>query len=607
MTNASTHDSAQKTLESMFSLEPYDLPDVDPKKIEQGNHFYRSSEVCFSNGVARGLETDLRKVMERYQQFEAKPAQTRNPGIFELSMKKFFDYYPGAAYLYDVIEKFPSLKIAGFIEDWSCGEVHVAYSESGYGFVTDMRFAGTFDTKAEWSWHWEHGPTESIRERIPDTRTGTLHSINYAFPFKKQWDSNHYVITKGGKTYLLKAKDGLSQNVSLPYDSKELWKLNSKGMAYIDTAYIAEYLGDEVNVRFPQKVGDKTIIGISQRSAQTPKQYKKIESVQFPDSYVRIGANAFKGCEALREVVLPKRLAEIGSDAFADCTALENVTFTSDLSRETYELNKSSNYSKEKQPIAEGVFRNCTSLKKVLLTGCNTEVSQEKTFPGCDQYVVYAPQGATYAKDHNPGHFQLIGWEDAVACLKRTTKQGFVEVCIETENTFDELPAPGDVLLLNHPNSIAGKRLIASCSDTGNIPELLMGLPLKMEVVRVSPYYSSWCVAMVLSPAEEDARENCVLPKMKFCGLRDSTIRGIKFALDNETCAEQLEELIKDRGGIVKTSVTLDTDYLIINPDLMESTAKRRRADEIRAKGKSNVKNITYQEFYDMITVPGSK
>ena len=596
-------------MEELFSLVSYELPDMPPQKYEQQYNFHNRSEVCFSNGVARGPESDLRKLMDVYHHYNTKLTKTKIPNIFELSLKDFFDYYPGSAYLNDVIKKFPTLKIAGFIEDWSCGEVHVAYSESGYGFVTDTRFAGTFDTKADWSWHWEHGPTDTIKDRSPDIRTGIMHNVSYSFPFKKQWDSNNYVVEKDGKTYLLKAKAGKPQKVDLPFDSKELWKLNTQGMAFVNEAYIAEYLGDEVHVRFPEKVGDKTIIGICQRSAQTPSRYKKIESVQLPDSYVRIGANAFKGCEALREVVLPSRLAEMGSDAFADCTALESVTFSGDLSRETYEFNKNCSRSKEKQPIAEGVFRNCTSLKKVWLTGSKTELSQVKSFPRCEQYVIYAPQVATYVKEHNPGHVQLMEWEDAADLLKKTTGEDAVELYMESENTFDKLPAPGDVFLLNHPNSMAGKGLTIFAWNHGpcDFPDLLRGFSLKLEVIRVMPQYSSWFVVMVPSPAEDDARESCVIPKMKFCGLHDSPIKGKIFALDNQTCAIQLEKLIKERGGIVKSSVTLDTDYLIINPDLKESTAKRRRADEIRAKGKSNVKNITYQEFYDMICVPGSK
>lgn len=593
------------SIESLFTLVPCDLPEIAPIRYEQKRKYEDSSDICFSNGIARGPEAELRKVMEAYQQDTPIPVQTKIPGIFELSMKDYFNYGDGNAYLYDVIKKFPELKITGFIEDWSCGEVYVAFSESGYEYVTEQKFAGKFDTKADWNWQWEYGPTDTINDRSPDIRTGIMNNINYSFPFRKQWESNNYVVKKAGKNYLLKAKAGMPQKVALPFDSKELWRLNTQGVTNIRDAYIAEYLGDEVHVRFPEKVGDRTIIGISQRAVQTPENYRKIESIQLPDSYLRIGANAFKGCESLTEVVLPKSLAEIGKEAFADCKALESVVFSGDVSMQNYEFIKSCNRAKEKQPLADGIFKNCTALKKVWLMGCGTNVSQNSTFPGCDQYVVFAPSEATYVKEHNPGHYQEIGWAEAETMLEWTMGSKTVEIRMEAEDLFNCLPAAGDILLLNHPNAVVGKNMFDKCPHL--IPQILRGLPLKLEVVQVTPNYSSWNVVLSASQASENERESCVIPKMQFCSPKDSPIKGKIFALDNETCAIQLEKLITERGGNVKQSVTLDTDYLIINPELTDSTAKRRRADEIRAKGKSKVKNITYQKFYEMISVPISR
>ena len=95
----------------------------------------------------------------------------------------------------------------------------------------------------------------------------------------------------------------------------------------IEYKYIQEYLGDETDVRFPETVGDMTIEGICARKGAVPPNYEKIETVQLPDRYYWIGAHAFQGCKALREITFPHDLDQIGEEAFADCTALKKVVF----------------------------------------------------------------------------------------------------------------------------------------------------------------------------------------------------------------------------------------------------------------------------------------
>ena len=55
-----------------------------------------------------------------------------------------------------------------------------------------------------------------------------------------------------------------------------------------------------------------------------------IKFVEVSDGITSIGANAFNGCTALKEVYFGKNTAAIGENAFADCTNLSIVTVTSD-------------------------------------------------------------------------------------------------------------------------------------------------------------------------------------------------------------------------------------------------------------------------------------
>lgn len=124
---------------------------------------------CFSNGVARGREEDIQSMLEAYKLKDVKISSTEIPGIFEASLRYAFEYHDGNIYLMDVINRFPSLKIAGFLEtDY---EVYIAFSDSGYKGITDMELAGGYDPKSEASWQWEYSPLAEITEIFQSIQT----------------------------------------------------------------------------------------------------------------------------------------------------------------------------------------------------------------------------------------------------------------------------------------------------------------------------------------------------------------------------------------------------------------------------------------------------
>ena len=80
-------------------------------------------------------------------------------------------------------------------------------------------------------------------------------------------------------------------------------------------------------------------------------QYIGTDSVVvIPNEVKRIGAEAFKGNQSIKEVVIPDSVTEIGEGAFEGCENLEKVTMP-----------------KELKIIEERVFRNCISLKEITL------------------------------------------------------------------------------------------------------------------------------------------------------------------------------------------------------------------------------------------------
>ena len=80
-------------------------------------------------------------------------------------------------------------------------------------------------------------------------------------------------------------------------------------------------------------------------------QYIGTDSVVvIPNEVKRIGAEAFKGNQSIKEVIIPDSVTEIGEGAFEGCENLEKVTMP-----------------KELKTIEGSVFRNCISLKEIKL------------------------------------------------------------------------------------------------------------------------------------------------------------------------------------------------------------------------------------------------
>ncbi len=89
--------------------------------------------------------------------------------------------------------------------------------------------------------------------------------------------------------------------------------------------YLAKYVGDEAEVRIPEKIligrmeGTVTAIG-ENAFRRTPE-----ESVVLPETVTSIGTAAFEGCANLKAVNVPAGTEFIGAGAFRDCPKLESI------------------------------------------------------------------------------------------------------------------------------------------------------------------------------------------------------------------------------------------------------------------------------------------
>ena len=90
-----------------------------------------------------------------------------------------------------------------------------------------------------------------------------------------------------------------------------------------------------------------------------------IQSINIPDSVIKIGDYAFSSCHSLREITIPNSVVELGDNIFEDCTELEYVS----LSESLLEIN-------------DHAFFNCIKLSFIIIPSGVVEIG-DHAFSGC--------------------------------------------------------------------------------------------------------------------------------------------------------------------------------------------------------------------------------
>ena len=128
---------------------------------------------------------------------------------------------------------------------------------------------------------------------------------------------------------------------------------------------------------------------------------KELASVVLPDTVTQIGINAFENCEKLRSINLSNNITVLRSEAFKNCKSLQNITIPNNLGvissipgdNNVVGLDHDIFYGCESLTeitipssiarIRVGCFTNCTSLRKVEITGTSVDISEGPVFNGC--------------------------------------------------------------------------------------------------------------------------------------------------------------------------------------------------------------------------------
>ena len=220
----------------------------------------------------------------------------------------------------------------------------------------------------------------------------------------------------------------LIDKVWLDYNNIELYsyayKFDSNGKAVGTILRKIEKDPKDLNVpknlRIPRRLGGQPVVEIDDN---TFEDFTMIETIDFPNSLRRIGAEAFKNCTSLKSFTVPTSLEIIGSDCFSNTAWIENhedgivmvgkflYQYKGSMSSDTIIVGSNDSVLKTEYAnasvidlsqfthMSDGVFQGQNKIKAVELPNGSTEVNA-KLFKGCTGIEkVILPESVTYIGD----------------------------------------------------------------------------------------------------------------------------------------------------------------------------------------------------------------
>ena len=296
------------------------------------------------------------------------------------------------------------------------------------------------------------------------------------------------------------------------------------------------------------------------------------ERVVIPDGVVRIGESAFSGREDITEVILPESISGIGNSAFAGCVNLSGINMPESLTS-----------------IGDKAFGGCESLE--ISIPAHVEHIGSGAFCGCDGLA----DADGFVIVRSVLHYYCGESSDVVI------PQGTTKIDEEAFFTSEDLKS---ATLPDGMTSI-GEAAFSNCYELAHI--VIPG-----SITNIGPRAFEDCEELTIyAPADSYAIAYASKNKISFVAEgemktdTDTQIAQIEF--ENKifvhtglSLAEEklVDEIILSKGGILKTSTVLKTDYLIVNETFGHQTKKYLRAMELIERG-ANIKIIPASDFLD--------
>ena len=299
---------------------------------------------------------------------------------------------------------------------------------------------------------------------------------------------------------------------------------------------VGRYKGNETDVEFPKEIKGKKMNGVAGTTSSVPDNYKNIISVILPEGYTTIGDYAFYGCTNLEKITLPSTLETIGKDAFHGCSKLKEVIMPDKV-----------------KEIGSNSFRGCSGLVELKLSNKLKNIPGY-AFAGCSSLKkIIIPESVISLEK---GSFESYGVECVVVNSSKLTTYGQCFGSVQTVYAREGV--------MKGVYGIA-QRIVKPLETYG-----------AESTESDEPYF---------------AFDN--IDKIEFDG-KIFVLTG--FGWDEE---EKITEIITSKGGEVKSSTVLKTNYLIVMEEYDHKTSKYNKAVELKEKGKE-LYIIGAKRFYEL-------
>lgn len=201
-----------------------------------------------------------------------------------------------------------NLKSVTFPQDGggSCGFVTLGKSTDGSRTIFDTIQTQEFCV---------YGPENDSTGKVATTRTttwGLKTGLGNDVPYIYTNSTGEHVEISNGEYILIIDDNGVLQ--SCQYANNEM-----RNNARVNG----------LNLRIPEYVGDTKVTGVSSTCFSDPDIHDYIKNLEIADNTISsIAPDSFKDCTMLQSVKIGNSVTEIGANAFAGCNNLKNITFS---------------------------------------------------------------------------------------------------------------------------------------------------------------------------------------------------------------------------------------------------------------------------------------
>ena len=367
--------------------------------------------IVFCHTVFKGYAPEIESlhdyILEKKYYRDSLPDIESVPGQSYIKQLRLY----GGNNTLELIKKFPLLKATGFYENWGVNRgVYAFYSKSGVPFISEIKYAGEFDGNAESGkgrWEWIY----SVFDDVSFYDDWSEISVNYHFPFHKEWQQNDELLKYEGELYIASGLAELQKKTSQTvYDAFDIENDTLVGYhGSLSTVIIPEgvkkcklkEMSSEVfeacshikTIIFPKSMEEidngsflircpnleRVVIQNGSKIIKDLCFYKcgSLIEVELPDSLEKIGTEAFEWCTSLQAVNLGGKLSEISVKCFKGCTSLKTVTITGQIKK-----------------VGGQAFSGCSDLKDIYIYSDLGNKNGKRIFEGCSNVTIHGKAGS---------------------------------------------------------------------------------------------------------------------------------------------------------------------------------------------------------------------